>query len=380
MKVAYVTEYDAQDISQWSGTGYYIAQALKGQSLTVDCYGPLEDKLIGRVVRKYKRHFYELFHKRYLRDPEPFILKDYAKQISQKLQNSQPNVIFSATTNPIAYLECEQPVVFWADATFANILGFYPHYSNLCEETVRNWHLMERLAIEKCQLAIYSSEWAAQTAIEYYEADPSKVKVVPFGANITDNRTLDEISSFIQARPVKKCKLLFLAVDWYRKGGDIAFKVAQALNQSGLETELTVVGCQPTLEEPFPNFVKSLGFISKSTDEGKSKIQRLLAESHFLILPSRADCTPIVLSEANSLGVPCIVQNVGGIPTIIKNDVNGRLFELDAEISEYCQYISEIFSDYSRYQQLAMSAFEQYQTRLNWSTAGKTIKDLLMNL
>ena len=378
MKLAYVTEYDPLDIKMWSGTGYYIGQSLKSNSVSIEYVGPLKNNFFWGFVRKGKRHYYEIFYrKKYLKDPEPIFLKDYAKQVSRKLSKLKTDVIFSATVNPIAYLECKQPIVFWADATFAGIQDFYPQYSNLCEETIRNWHLMESLAIKKSQLAIYSSEWAAKTAIERYDADPSKVKIVPFGANIESSTTLEEIKYLIESRPENKCKLLFLGVDWFRKGGDIAFKVAKALNESGLSTELTVVGCQPIIDEPLPNFIRPLGFISKSTKEGKEKITKLIAESHFLILPSIADCTPIVIGETNSLGVPCISTKVGGIPTIIRDDINGKVFEPDACITEYCQYISNLFVKYSKYKQLAVSAFNEYESRLNWSVAGLTIKNLL---
>ncbi|MBD2070607.1 glycosyltransferase family 4 protein [Leptolyngbya sp. FACHB-671] len=380
MKVAYVTTYNAQDVHQWSGLGYYIAQSLTGQAISLDYIGPLKDKLIHKVIRKSKRHYHELFGERYLRDPEPLILKDYAHQVSQKLARSQSDLIFSVTSNSIAYLETSKPVAFYADATFAGLNSSYPHYSQLCQETVRDWHRMEQLALHKSSLAIYASDWAAQTAVNHYKADPDKVKVVPFGANLENSWALDEVQSVIKARPSDVCKFLFLGVDWFRKGGDIAFNVVKMLNASGLKAELTVVGCQPVLDEPLPDFVRPLGFISKSTQAGKEEILRLLAESHFLILPTRAECYGLVFCEANALGVPCIATHVGGVPTIIKEDINGRLFDPAAEVSEYCQYITDIFTNYSRYQQLALSAFHEYQTRLNWSVAGKTIKGLLMDL
>ena len=116
-----------------------------------------------------------------------------------------------------------------------------------------------------------------------------------------------------------------------------------------MKTELTIVGCQPSVDEALPDFVKVLGFIPKSTSEGKKKIYQLIADSHFLILPSIADCTPIVFSEANSLGVPCISRRVGGIPTIIKDDLNGKLFDRDSDPFQYCEYIFNIFTNYTQY-------------------------------
>jgi hypothetical protein len=71
---------------------------------------------------------------------------------------------------------------------------------------------------------------------------------------------------------------------------------------------------------------------------------------------------------------------VGGIPTIIKDDVNGKVFSKEANIANYCTYISNLFSNYSEYKHLALSSFNEYQCRLNWSVAGKTVKNLLTEL
>lgn len=381
MTIAYVTNFDARTLSnKWSGTGYYIAQSLQKQSIHLDYIELLDDKLTLQFVSKLKSRYYKCFGENYIKYIEPLILKNYARQISEKLNSIKADVVFSAGSDSIAYLECNQPIVFWADATFANIIDFYPMYNNLCKESLQNAHLIQSISLQKSQLAIYSSEWAAQTAINYYNADPEKVKVVPFGANIENDHNIDDIKAAIESRPTDKCNLLFLGVDWFRKGGDVALAVAKKLHHSGLKTELTIVGCQPTEDETLPDFVKVLGFIPKSTLEGKKKIYQLIANSHFLILPSIADCTPIVFAEANSLGVPCISRRVGGIPTIIKDDLNGKLFDQDSDIFEYCEYIFNIFTNYTQYKELALSAFNEYESRLNWRVAGQKVKDLLMTL
>lgn len=383
MKIAYVTTFDARtlrDYNNWAGTGYYISQALKNQSIPLDYIGPLEAKLALQFVSKFKSRYYKYFGKNYIKYINPLIVRDYARQISEKLNSIKTDVILSAGSDSIAYLECNQPIVFWADATFANIIDFYPGYSNLCKESLQNAHVIQSMSLQKSQLAIYSSDWAAQTAINYYNTNPEKVKVVPFGANIESDHNIDEIKAAIESRPTNKCKLLFLGVDWFRKGGDVAVEVAKKLNNSGLNTELTVVGSQPTVDENLPDFVKLLGFIPKSTSEGKKKIYQLIADSHFLILPSIADCTPIVFCEANSLGVPCISRRVGGIPTIIKDDLNGKLFDRDSDPIEYCEYIYNIFTNYNQYKELALSAFNEHESRLNWRVAGQKIKDLLITI
>ncbi len=378
MRLAYVTPYDAANVQKWSGLGYHIAQSLQQQSISVEFMGALREDY--SLLFKAKQLAYRYFrNQRYLRDREPAILQGYARQIQTRLKQSNAEVVLSPGTVSIAYLDCQQPIVFWTDATFAAMLNFYPEFSQLCAESVRHGHAMEKAALERCSLAIYSSEWAAKSAINDYQISPSKVKVVPFGANIAGDRTEADIQAMVQARSTDQCHLLFLGVNWLRKGGDIALAVATQLNQAGLKTELTIVGCQPLIAEPLPNYVKSLGFISKSTAVGQQQFSQLLAQSHFLILPSRAECTPVVFSEANSFGVPCLSANIGGIPSIITDDLNGKLFAKEA-VADYCNYITNVFTNYQRYQDLALTAFGEYRSRLNWSVSGQSVKKSLLSL
>jgi glycosyltransferase involved in cell wall biosynthesis len=384
MKIAYTTTYNARSLSgsnEWSGLGYYISQALKDQSLELKYIGPLQQKFSSKILQKCKRRYYQFFeHTHYEKDADLQVVRGYAHQISSILSGIDVDIVFSATMRPIVYLECKQPIVYWGDATCAGLINFYPQYDNMCQESLQNWHIMEKLALERCKLAIYASDWAAQTAIEYYSADPTKVKVVPFGANVDTSPSFNEVKNLIEARSSNQCKLLFLGVDWYRKGGDVALKVAEGLNNAGLETELTVVGCDPIVEGTLPSFVKPLGFISKSTPTGKKRINQLIAESHFLILPSQAECYGVVFCEANSFGVPSISRKVGGIPTIIQPHINGNLFDLNAEISEYVDYIYRLFSNYVDYKNIALSSFNEYQSRLNWKVAGQKVKELLTTI
>lgn len=379
MNITYVTSYDAQNVKSWSGTSYYMSQSLKNISHQLEYVGPLKAKASSELVFRSKQLLYKLLlNSSYIRDADVFTLKDFAKQTIAKLTTLNSDIIFSPVTYTLAYLECKQPMILWADATFAGLLDYYPFHSNLCKESLQNGIAMEQSVFDKCKLAIFSSEWAARTATENYRIDEAKVKVVPYGANIQCDRSLDDIKAMVNSRPSDKCKLLFLGVKWFRKGGDIALEVAKELNKAGLNTELTVVGCQPIVDEPLPSFVNSLGFISKSTEEGRKQIARLLAESHFLILPSRAETYGIVLCEANSFGTPCLSVNTGGIPTIIRDALNGRLFSSNASVAEYCEYILDLFSNYSRYKDLAQSSFYEYQSRLNWSVATQSVKQLLM--
>jgi glycosyltransferase involved in cell wall biosynthesis len=398
MRLAYVTTYDISNISEWTktdyklgnwGAGYHLAQALENQGISLDYIGLvnktkeyLTTKLKGKIY--YKLSYYKIYQKYYASWAEPIVIRDYASQISKKLSSFNSDILLAIENEsilPLAYLECKQPIVVWTDTSIAGLIDFYSSpYNNFCFETKRNIYAMEKAGLERCKLVIFSSDWAAKTAIQAYGIEPSKVKVVPWGANLESNRTDDDIKSIVEFRSRNICKLLFIGVAWYRKGGDIAIEVAKELNKMGVETELLLVGQQPPKNEPLPSFVKNIGFINKYTPEGIDKMRKLFCESHFFIMPSQADCSPHVLCEANSFGLPCLTTNVGGIPTTIKDGLNGKTFPLKASTSEYCNYVASLMTNYSEYKKLACSSFNEYQSRLNWAVAVRAAKRIMMEL
>jgi glycosyltransferase involved in cell wall biosynthesis len=345
----------------------------------VEYIGSLKVPLPSRLIFRAKQVFYKLLaRKRYLRDADLPTLKQFARQIDRCLSQSDSDIVISPTSYTLTYLKSKQPLVCWADATFAELIDYYPFHTNLCKESIRNGLAMEQAVFDKCKLAIFSSDWAANSALRNYRIEPAKVHVVSYGANIDCQRRLADIQRTAQSRPSNCCQLLFMGVNWQRKGGEIAVAVATALNQAGLKTELTLAGCQPPADQPLPEFVRSLGFISKSTQAGRDQIDRLFQESHFLILPSQADCAPMVLAEGNSFGLPSLSTHVGGIPSVVKDGVNGKLFAADASVKEYCDYVLPMFDDYSRYLELAESAFAEYQARLNWSVSAQKVNQLIL--
>lgn len=374
MKIAYVTTYDSSDQHYWSGSGTSILTSLRDSGFQVEAIDNLKAR--STLFFRMKKVFYsKLFSKNYLRDREPALSQYYASQVESALASTSCDLVFSPGTIPIAYLRIPKPVVFWGDSTFAGMVNFYPSFTNLCSETLKNGNKLEQMALSSCRLAIYSSEWAANTALENYEVDQAKVKVVPFGANFSSGRDLQAINSIIQNKSFEPCKLLFLGVDWLRKGGDIALKVADLLNRSGMRTELHVAGCQPPGR--LPDYVKQHGYLSMDAVEGRQALESLMLESHFLILPSKAECYGVVFAEASSFGLPSLATHVGGIPTAVHDGKNGQTFPPNTPPERYCEVIAGLMASKQAYVSLALSSFNEYTKRLNWATAGRRVKELI---
>lgn len=376
MNAAYVTTGDPADVRGWSGTYHHVALALEAQGITLDYVGPLT-KRYESVVKAKEGVYRYLLRRRHPRDREPLVARHYARQVSAKL-GPQHDLVFAVGTIPISYLTCEQPIVTWTDATFAGLIDFYPMYTNVSRGTLRDGHAMEAAALGRCRLAIYSSEWGAASAISDYGLDPDRVAVVPFGANMDTELRNDEAEAAIAARPGDGCSLLFIGVEWDRKGGGDAVALAEALNAAGVETTLDVVGSWPK-EQALPSFVNRHPFIDKTSAEGRRSLRKLLLEAHFLVLPAKADCSPVVLNEAAAHALPALASDVGGIPTIVRDGSSGKLFSPHADPSDYCAYVLQVLAERERYRALARGALEEYRSRLNWRVAGSTVRDLIVD-
>jgi glycosyltransferase involved in cell wall biosynthesis len=287
------------------------------------------------------------------------------------------HAIFSPGTIPIAYLETALPIIFWTDATFSSMVGYYPGWSDLCNASIREGNWMEQAAISRASAAVYSSSWAANSAVNDYAADPMKVKVLAFGANLANEPNELHVAESIEKRPRHQCRLLFLGVDWRRKGGDRALEIAVRLTEMGLPTRLAVVG-PPAREVPDSELIDYFGFIDKSTTSGEAAIVRLLSQSHFLCLPSHAECSPIVFCEASACGVPSIATRTGGIESVVTSGTNGYIFDEPFSIQLAAHAIAACMAEYDDlYVPLAVASRREYRSRLNWAMSAKSLLQIL---
>src|SRR5262249_25168695 len=186
----------------------------------------------------------------------------------------------------------------------------------------------------------------------------------------------NHLQMIIAQRPTDVCKLLFIGTDWYRKGGDIAVAGVESFKSLGVEKKKKGVGCDNSEKTPEKGLLKEL--LSKRTNEGRALIHQLFVESHFLLVPSRADCVPVVIAEAASFGVPVVATNVGGISTVVTNNVNGHIFPSGPDfITEASRVILKAMETPHNYRQLPMNSFAQYEVRLNWKSEGRRVHELL---
>ena len=378
-KILYVSMNDPGDIKAWSGTVYHLAKMLETQGFPVE-YMPnmLRDRRLWEKALERSRAWI-MGQKPAPIDRRLHTAQRFAQLIERRLQNTDVDMVYCPSSIPLALLRTDRPKIFQTDATFAGIIHQYPELSEYRKDFIDEGHHLERTALKNCDLAIYSSHWAARSAINDYGADPAKVHVIPFGSNLGVELDERHIRKIVADRHMDRISLLFMGVHWQRKGGNIALETARILHERGIDVELNVVGCVPPVRE-LPSYVRVQPFMDKTRPEDHRKMVRMIQNSHFLILPSQADCTPIVVNECNSQAVPCLTSDVGGLPEMIKDGRNGHFFSVTAPATAYADMITRYANDRLGYEKLARGAFMEYKGSLGWDASGARVRSAIQEL
>ena len=87
------------------------------------------------------------------------------------------------------------------------------------------------------------------------------------------------------------------------------------------------------------------------------KLLEILRKQHLFVLPSYSEGLPTAIIEAMSCGLPVIATRVGGIPEIVKDNVNGFLYEA-GNVGELTECIARMETDEKLRQVLAKEAIK----------------------
>jgi N-acetyl-alpha-D-glucosaminyl L-malate synthase BshA len=159
-----------------------------------------------------------------------------------------------------------------------------------------------------------------------------------------DDKILIHVSNF---RPVKR------ALDCVRI-------LAEARKQ--VPAHLLMVGDGPD-RGPAENLARSLNVEDHVTFLGKQNhVERLLPQAHALLMPSELEGFGLAALEAMACGVPAVATNVGGVPELVTDEVDGYL-EAPGDIAAQAERVVALLSDASLHDRMAQAARRTATTR-----------------
>ncbi len=348
-KLIYLTIDKIQDKRSWSGTTYRMYKALSKEYDIIEMtFGrTLIEKGFDLIIRiitlnKYKRY--------------P-VLDIFKKIRLRKAIKKYPGItifapIASDITPMLKGLNCK--IIYLSDTNYKDFGSFY-----INNPITKKRDHIEQEALDIAQQIIFSSSWPIQTCISHYKISNSKINVVKFGSNLKDEYREKQT-------PTKIVKLLIVGVDYYRKGFDLAIETVQSLNKQHSDKKfmLHIIGFSKPDNFSDGNIIFH-GRLNKNNPDEENIICSIYKECDIFILPTIADCSPIVLCEASMFGLPSISFDVGGVKDYLQNNYNGVLLEKTRDIRKLDDAVMQILDSYTIY---SNNARKKYIDELNWDT------------
>ncbi len=370
-KIGFLSDTNPLDIRAWSGTKYKIYEQLTLCDVEV-VWVPVKRSYLISVYKFFLSVFSRLCGKRSSYIHTVFVAKLYSRSVSSELLNSMDLIISVIGSCFLYELKTNKPVVYLTDAVFASFYNYYPQISNFFPFNVTQGNQVEQIALDKASTVVVASDWCKKTVIKDYGINPDKIKVIEFGANIKE----DEIFQLENSNRNQTLQVLFLGVEWDRKGGDTAVDCVNYLNKAGVSATLQVVGVKVPKRHQANLFVKEIGFLRKNNPEEYKQFISIIRHADLLLLPTRAECAGIVFCEASVYGIPVFTYDTGGIPNYVINGVNGYRLPLSASGADFATKIRSVI-DNGELPVLSEGCRKIYHERLNWRHWRSEFEDIL---
>lgn len=375
MKIAILTRHNTRDVKSWSGAAYYMAKSFEDKGIEVDRIDQLpattrQSQFVMRVLRKITK-------KTYYADRTPQSIALTSREAQQRLNKSSADIVLTTQYPPIAFLETQKPIVFWNDAVFAQLLGYYQNMRMPPRWHYNDIYRLEKVALQKAKALVFCSDWARNGTKDTYGIDMSKMHVVPYGSNLEVPPAFNSERKLSHGEPVR---LLCVGYEWHRKGMDLACELARKLNSIGIRCQLDIVSQEFLDSSSNRDGIVFHGILRKDVPSEAERMAELYQNAHFFLFPSRAECLGLVIAEANAHSLPVIGSDAGGIPTGINMPLGGLTFSLDNWVDNAAYAVKRFAMNPMEYAAACDSAYKNFSTRLNWGNAADSMLKILANL
>ena len=267
-----------------------------------------------------------------------------------------------------AFGKINKPIIYHSDATFELANNYYLH--NMPRWNVRQAEQIEKMALDHSTWHLSSSEWRENSVVNHYGINRKQCAVLEYGSCID--------TEGIRRTPLNDgiLHLLFMGVDWERKGGEIAVETTRLLNERGIKTVLTVMGLKVEPDScKNREYINFVGFLNKNTPAEYERMKQIFCTTDILLLPTKAECSAVVFCEAADYGTAVVTYDTGGVVSYVKNGLNGSRLPEGSPASAFADEIERIWKTDGELDRLSSGARKMAQERLNWNNWTKWFKE-----
>ena len=270
----------------------------------------------------------------------------------------------------------EAPMMYLSDTTFDLMDGYYTRYTGDTRWARRSANRIERQAIHRADLVNYATRWAADSALSFYGAPAEKVTAISWGANSVESSTEPDPG----AVGIAPLRLLIVGKNWQRKGVDTAVAAVAVLRQRGVDATLTVVGASPPQGWTPRDGVEIQPPLDPGNPVEGERLRALFASATAFVMPTEQEAQGRVLAEAASFGLPAVATDTGGVSSIVRDGVTGRLVAPGSPPEDWADAIADLVADADAYRGYRARVRASYVDEHNWETWAEEMTRLLGDL
>lgn len=229
----------------------------------------------------------------------------------------------------------------------------------------RWWLDLETAMYRDAARVFTMSSHVTTSLLNDYHCSPNAVECVYAGSNSPAHGNL--CSPRLSTDPV----ILFVGVDWARKGGEDLVRAFVDVRRRHQGARLKIVGCKPDIRVPGCTVLGRVPL---------ARMPELYAEATLFCLPTRLEPFGIAFVEAMHAGLPLIGSDIGAVRDLIIEGVNGCRVR-SGQPAELAAAINRILSNPDSCRAMGEASRRIAQERYTWEAVGarfaKSIRQFL---
>jgi glycosyltransferase involved in cell wall biosynthesis len=222
----------------------------------------------------------------------------------------------------------------------------------------REWAALEKSAYHNASMVFTMSENISRSLVQEYGYPVQRIACVYAGSNVSaDARETIDRGRF------RAKNILFVGVDWERKGGPILLEAFRSLRGAHPDAVLTIVGCAPPIHQAGVHIVGRVPL---------TEVARYYRTASVFCLPTLNEPFGLVFLEAFSYGLPIVATRIGAIGEIVQDGESGYLVAPQSA-DELADRLNRLLDDPSLCERFGSRGHDWVGRRYSWDAAGSRI-------
>lgn len=255
-----------------------------------------------------------------------------------------------------------RPLLIYTDYTMLDALNEPDHDPRMFRS--KTYLRYEAALYTTAEVVATTGTHVQRTLIERYGCDPARVCTVHIGANV-DIGPVDTSLARYGAQHI-----LFVGVEWERKGGPAMVEAFLEVLRDFPEARLTIVGCSPAVSHPR---ITVAGRVSREA------MPAYFTAASAFCMPSVIEPLGIAAVEASLFRLPVIATRIGGFFETVTDGETGILVTPN-DPAALAGAMRRLFGDPEVARRMGLAGFNRNRTVFDWDEVGRRLRSIAPGL